>query len=172
MNNFSTSRVIWVTVLVVAIALIVGGILIYSLAPGQSISQRGIDLSFFTQLDQWLPAALGKQITGLLALITVQVLLAVALACVQKTFEWVKLADFYRSRVIPMLIGWLAFVILAKFATADILGPEYGVITGDGVSWLAWLAVVASLGARIVDDCKTIYGELLPFKAPAERAEK
>lgn len=129
-------------------------------------------MNLFTSLDTWLPAMLGTQITALLALIVVQVLLAVALAVRQKVFEWKLLADFYRTRVVPMLIGWLAFVILVKFATSEILGPTYGGLAGDGVSWAAWLAVVASLGARIVDDAKSLYGELLPFKAPPERAEK
>ena len=129
-------------------------------------------MNLFTSLDTWLPAMLGTQITALLALIVVQVLLAVALAVRQKVFEWKLLADFYRTRVVPMLIGWLAFVILVKFATSEILGPTYGGLAGDGVSWAAWLAVVASLGARIVDDAKALYGELLPFKAPPERAEK
>lgn len=129
-------------------------------------------MNFFLSLDSWLPAMLGTQITALLALIVVQVLLAVALAVRQKVFEWKLLADFYRTRVVPMLIGWLAFVILVKFATSEILGPTYGGLAGDGVSWAAWLAVVASLGARIVDDAKALYGELLPFKAPPERAEK
>lgn len=129
-------------------------------------------MSFFANLDTWLPAMLGTQITALLALVVVQVLLAVALAVRQKKFEWKLLADFYRSRVVPMLIGWLAFVILVKFATSEILGPTYGVIAGDGVSWAAWLAVVASLGARIITDTKELYGELMPFKPPQERADK
>lgn len=129
-------------------------------------------MSFFANLDTWLPAMLGTQITALLALIVVQVLLAVALAVRQKVFDWKLLADFYRTRVVPMLIGWLAFVILVKFATTEILGPTYGVIAGDGVSWAAWLAVVASLGARIITDAKDLYGELIPFKPPQERADK
>ncbi len=172
MQNNPKSRILWVTLLIVLVALFVGGALVYALLPSPGSATRSLDLSIFTRLDQLLPAALGKQLTGLLALITTQVFIAIALACVQKQFEWIKLADFYRSRVLPMLIGWLGFVILAKFVTSDVLGPTYGVITGDGVSWAAWLAVVASLGARIVDDCKALYGELLPFKAPAERAEK
>ncbi len=129
-------------------------------------------MQFFNNLDTWLPAALGPQITALLALVVVQVLLAVALAVRQKVFDWRLLADFYRSRVLPMLIGWLGFVILVKFATAEILGPTYGVMAGDGVSWAAWLAVVASLGARIITDAKDLYGELIPFKPPVERAQK
>lgn len=162
-----------VTLLIAAIILIVIGILAFSVWPmNTATAQRGIDLSFFTRLDQWLPLMLGKQITGLLAMIVVQVLLAVALAVRQKVFEWRLLADFYRTRVVPMLIGWLAFVVLVKFATSELLGPTYGGLAGDGVSWAAWLAVVASLGARIVEDARSLYGELLPFKALSERSEK
>jgi hypothetical protein len=108
-------------------------------------------------------ALLGKQLLTLLGLILLQVVLTIALAIREKVFDWKKLADFYRAMVVPFVLGWLAFVFVVRLISIDMLGPQYSVIVGDGVTWLAWLAVVASLGARIVATAKDIYGSLIPF---------
>ncbi|MEM5775880.1 MAG: hypothetical protein AAGU05_12835, partial [Anaerolineaceae bacterium] len=70
--------------------------------------------------------------------------------------------------VLPFILGWLAFVFVTRLITSDLLGPQYSILVGDGVTWLAWLAVVASLGARIVDTAKLLYGSLLPFREPED----
>jgi len=107
----------------------------------------------------------------LLGLILLQVVLAVALAIREKKFEWKQLADFYQTRVIPYVVGWLAFVFVVRLISVDLLGPEYNGLVGDGVTWLSWLAVVSSLGAKIVETAKELYGSLLPFKAPINGQE-
>ena len=123
-------------------------------------------ITFFASI---FTALLIKQLLTLLGLILLQVLLAVALAIREKKFRWAKLADFYRTMVVPMIIGWLAFVLVARLITAELLGPQYGILIGDGVTWLSWLAVVASLGARIIEISKILYGNLLPFGEPVKR---
>lgn len=133
-------------------------------APVRLVAQEGPGI---LELDKILPRLFGPQIVALLAMIAAQVLLAVALAVRQGVFEWRKLADFYRTMVIPMLIGWVAFAILAKFAGNGVLGPTYGDMAAEGVTGLAWLAVVASLGSKIATTVKELYGELSPFKAKA-----
>jgi hypothetical protein len=110
-------------------------------------------------------AMLMKQLLTLLGLILLQILLAVALALREGKFEWKKLADFYRTMVFPFVVGWLGFVLVVRLASGELLGPEYSVLVGDGVTWVSWLAVVASLGARIVSTAKDLYGNLLPFAA-------
>lgn len=112
-----------------------------------------------------------KELLTLLGLILLQVILAVALAIREKTFDWKKLADFYQTKVIPYVIGWLAFAFVVRLISTDLLGPEYNGIVGDGVTWLSWLAVVSSLGARIVETAKELYGSLLPFKSPVNGQE-
>ncbi len=107
----------------------------------------------------------------LLGLILLQVILAVALAIREKKFEWQKLADFYQSKVIPYVIGWLAFVFLVRLISTELLGPEYSGIVGESVTWLSWLAVVSSLGARIVETAKILYGNMLPFKTPPDPSD-
>lgn len=109
-----------------------------------------------------------KQLLSFLGLIILQLALAVALSIKKNLFEWSKLADFYKTLVLPYVIGWMAFIVVARLITADLLGPTYQVIVGDGVTWLAWLAVVTSLGARIVSTVKELYGKLAPFPTPTD----
>src|SRR5574340_345477 len=120
-------------------------------------------VAFITNL---ISPAMVKQLLTLTGLILLQVVLAVALAIREKTFEWKKLADFYRVMVLPLVIGWLAFALGIKLISVDMLGPTYNIIIGDSVTWLAWLAVVTSLGARIVETAKSLYGAFMPFKEP------
>ena len=117
-------------------------------------------------ISELIPLAMVKQLLTLVGLIILQVVLAVALAIRDKIFDFRKLADFYRVMVLPMVIGWLAFALVVKLISIDLLGPQYSVIVGDGVTWLAWLAVVTSLGARIVETTKSLYGAFIPFKEP------
>lgn len=108
--------------------------------------------------------ALSGQILALIALIVVNLLLAIAVAILTGRFDLGKLTDFYIRQVIPYLIGWLALTILARFTTSDVLGPVYGPIAGDTVAWAGWLAVVAVIGKKIVENAKSLWGNMLPFK--------
>ncbi len=132
--------------------------------PGEPPPVAQSDVGAF--ISELISPAMVKQLLTLTGLIALQVVLAVALAIREKTFDWKKLADFYRVMVLPLVIGWLAFALVIKLISVDMLGPTYNVIVGDSVTWLAWLAVVASLGARIVETAKSLYGAFLPFKEP------
>jgi hypothetical protein len=107
----------------------------------------------------------------LVGLIILDVLLGVAVAIREKDFDWSKLGDFYLSMVLPMLIGWIGFIVITNLATTEVLGPVYGVIVGDVVIWAAWLAVVATIGKSIVLNAKGLYGMMLPFPAPDDPAK-
>jgi len=107
-----------------------------------------------------------KNALALVGLIILDVLLGVAVAIRKKEFDWAKLGDFYLSMVLPMLIGWVGFIIITNLASKEVLGPVYGVIVGDVVIWTSWLAVVATIGKSIVVNAKGLYGTLLPFPAP------
>ena len=119
-------------------------------------------------LDQiWLVIqSYAKHALALVGLIILDVLLGVAVAIRKKLFDWAQLGDFYLSMVLPMLIGWIGFIVITNLATTDVLGPVYGVIVGDVVIWASWLAVVATIGKSIVVNAKGLYGTLLPFPAP------
>jgi hypothetical protein len=124
-------------------------------------------------LDQiWLVIqSYAKHALALVGLIILDVLLGVAVAIREKDFDWSKLGDFYLSMVLPMLIGWIGFIVITNLATTEVLGPVYGVIVGDVVIWAAWLAVVATIGKSIVLNAKGLYGMMLPFPAPDDPAK-
>ena len=111
-------------------------------------------------------SAFAPQILTLVGLILLQVALAVALALKLGKFELKKLADFYRSMVLPYLIGWIGFVAAGRLLAAELLGPEYSLLASDSVTWLAWLAIVISLGGRIYETARELYGALSPVKLP------
>jgi hypothetical protein len=116
-------------------------------------------------LDQvWvLILSYSKHLLALVGLIILDVLLGIALSIRRKQFDWGSVADFYYSMVLPMLIGWVGFIVIVRLASAEVMGPEYGVIVGETVVWMAWLAVVATLGASIVRNTKFLYGTMIPF---------
>jgi len=107
-----------------------------------------------------------KHALALVGLIILDVLLGVAVAIRKKLFDWSQLGDFYLSMVLPMLIGWVGFIIITNLASKEVLGPEFGVIVGDVVIWASWLAVVATIGKSIIVNAKGLYGSMLPFPAP------
>lgn len=119
-------------------------------------------------LDQvWeLILSYSKHLLALVGLIILDVLLGIALSIRRKQFDWGSVGDFYYSMVLPMLIGWVGFIVIVRLASAEVLGTEYGVIVGDTVVWMAWLAVVATLGASIIRNAKFLYGTLIPFPVP------
>jgi drug/metabolite transporter (DMT)-like permease len=125
----------------------------------------GIQQGFqWSSLEQYLPILFGPQVVALLALIAAQVLLAVALALKKEIFDWKQLPNFYKTMVLPLVMGWVACSILAKFATPAVLGPEYGNLAAESISGIAYLAIVASLGSRIITTAKELYGEMTsPF---------
>jgi len=116
---------------------------------------------FLDKIWFWLQPAM-PILLALIGLVLFDVLLGVAVAIQQKRFDWQRIADFYVTMVLPLVIGWIGLMILAKMASEAVLGPVYGALVGDGVTWLAWLAVVASIGDSIVSNAKSLWGTL-PF---------
>ena len=82
-----------------------------------------------------------KTIVGLIFL---DVVLGVGVAIKNKRFSWAILADFYRTNVLPYVIGYLGFYLAAKIMVADLLG-EFGYIIGEGMVVLAWGAPIGNL---------------------------
>lgn len=110
-----------------------------------------------------------KQLLTLLGLILLQVILAVALAIKNKEFVWSDIGNFYLTKIVPYVIGWLTFVIVTQLITVEMLGEEYVILVGDKTIWASWLVVVVSLGARIVTTAKELYGDLSPLKDGEEK---
>jgi len=55
---------------------------------------------------------------------------------------------------------------VVRLISAELIG-QYSSLVGDSVAWLSWLVVVSSLGARIVETAKDLYGRMLPFDVPS-----
>lgn len=93
-----------------------------------------------------------QTITGLIIL---EVFLAIALAIKKSEFAWRRLGDFYRTMVIPYLLGFLGFFLAGKFITVSLLEP-YDVIIGEGAIWLAWITLIFNLVADIYAKAKEL----------------
>lgn len=154
-------KIKWFGSLVITMLLLVFVVFPVMAMPGELSQETSI-------LDQvWMVIqTYSKNALALVGLIILDVLLGVAVAIRKKKFDWAKLGDFYLSMVLPMLIGWVGFIIITNLASKEVLGPVYGVIVGDVVIWTSWLAVVATIGKSIVVNAKGLYGTLLPFPAP------
>jgi len=105
-----------------------------------------MDLSFFRDLVD----AAGPQIGTLLALVAGNTILAVGVAIKVKKFEWQKIADFYTADVVPKLLGYLGILVISEVADFTFLGPDLGAALESGLLAAAWLAIVLSLGGRIL----------------------
>lgn len=92
-----------------------------------------------------LAGIFGIRMTTIMALIAADVIMAVALAINKGEFNWLKLLSFYRTNIVPYLLGYLAFSVLVSFASTELLG-EYSVIAEQGTLWLVWTAIVKEIG--------------------------
>jgi len=95
------------------------------------------------------------RVQTILGLIILEVFLAVAAALKKGQFEWRRLADFYRTMVIPYLLGFLGFFLAGKFVKLALVEP-YDVIVGEGAIWLAWITLVFNLVADIYAKAKEL----------------
>ncbi len=60
------------------------------------------------------PPEFVKAAAGLLLVIVLDLVLGISVAIKAKVFEWSKLADFYRSTVIPNVLGWAVADVLLR----------------------------------------------------------
>lgn len=95
------------------------------------------------------------RVQTLAGLIILEVFLAVASAVKKGEFAWRRLADFYRTMVIPYLLGFLGFFLAGKFITLSLLEP-YDALVGEGAIWLAWIGLIFNLVADIYAKAKEL----------------
>ena len=95
------------------------------------------------------------RVQTLAGLIILEVFLAVALAIKKNEFAWRRLGDFYRTMVIPYLLGFLGFFLAGKFITLSLLAP-YDTIVGEGAIWLAWMTLLFNLAGDIYAKAKEL----------------
>lgn len=97
------------------------------------------------------------QVKTLVGLIVLDLLLGVAAALRTNTFDFGKLADFYKTNVIPYILGYLAFyVVISYVIPADSLG-DIGEPVNEAAVTLAWATLVASLVNSIAKNFAALY---------------
>jgi hypothetical protein len=97
------------------------------------------------------------QVAVIFGLIVLDLLLGVASALKTGTFELGKLADFYKTNVIPYLLGYLAFyIVIGYIIPPDSLG-DIGEPVNEAAVTLTWITLVASLVSSIAANFKALY---------------
>ncbi len=84
------------------------------------------------------------RVATVLLLIGAQVALAVLVAIRTATFEPGRLADYYRTRIIPYVGGTAIVWGLTRYLPEGGLGP-YAPFVGEGVFSLCWLTLIWTL---------------------------
>lgn len=111
------------------------------------------------------PTDFVKAVAGLLAVIVLDLILGVSVAIQAKAFQWSRLADFYRSKVIPNLLGWTAADILLRIGAYYQL-PIVEQLQPLGTIGLYALTIAALLG-QIGTKLAALRGEQPPANPPA-----
>ena len=95
------------------------------------------------------------RVQTIVGLILVDVVLGVAAAIRLGEFDLRKLSDYYKTMVLPYLLGYLAFYAGAKIIVADLLGPQ-AYLVSEAMITMAWLTLVGSLAQRIIENAKKL----------------
>ena len=96
-----------------------------------------------------------RRVSTVVGLILLDVALAVAAALRQGRFELQRLADFFRTMVMPYVLGYLGVYGTAFFLDDELLGP-FAPALGAGLAWAAWLALVANLAGDILEHAREL----------------
>lgn len=97
------------------------------------------------------------QLKTLLGLIIVDVALGVASALRRNVFDWARLADFYKTAVLPYVIGYLAFYVAIGFLIPPESLGQLGEPVNQATVTLAWGALVANLIKSILGNFRELY---------------
>jgi hypothetical protein len=102
------------------------------------------------------------QAQTLLGLIFLDVVLGIACAIRQGAFDWAKVANFYRSMVIPYILGYLALYVAIGFVIPPEAGEDLGGFVNQAAVTAAWVVLVANLAGSISKSFKALYHAEVP----------
>jgi hypothetical protein len=98
----------------------------------------------------------------LLVLAVADVLTGTGSALKRGRFDWALVAEFYKTLVLPKVLGWSAVTALAESVTFFALPPEVGGVLGGligpGASLAFYVPVVLGLVSSITANLKEIGG--------------
>lgn len=97
------------------------------------------------------------QLKTLIGLIVLDLVLGVAAALRTGTFEFGKLGNFYKTNVIPYVLGYLAFYVVVSYVIpVEALG-DLGEPINEAAVTLAWATLVGSLVSSIAKNFTALY---------------
>lgn len=102
----------------------------------------------------WLLATFAWPLLAVLGLAAVDVITGIGSALRRGQFDWTIVANFYRTTIVPKLVGWVGLTLLAYLATAGALAPETGDVVGQ-------VAGYGGLGLVSVDLLRSIASNVL-----------
>ena len=100
---------------------------------------------FFAQL----PEVAGPHVATIIGLIFLDLAIAVAAAVRSGTFDWRAIAAFYRSNVVPFIIGYLGLLGAMEFVSLDLLPAEIQEALPLITAWIGFGAIVAQIFASV-----------------------
>lgn len=92
-------------------------------------------------------AALGPQVGWILGLIAFDFILAVAVAIKCRRFALARVADTFRTNVLPKLLGWFGASLLVRLYAPELVPPGYDWLGPKLADALFFLVVVALAGS-------------------------
>ncbi len=93
-----------------------------------------------------------EQVVTIVALILLDLLLGVASAIKRNAFVLSRIAGFYRTNVVPGLLGWAALAIAGQWISPGLLGTDaLGPITANGGWGLVAAALLGSIGENAAE---------------------
>jgi phage-related holin len=106
----------------------------------------------------------------LLILVVVDLVLGVMASLKTKEFKWDKVSEFYKTKIIPSVGGWMVLVLAAKYAVNSVVPGFDGDLTYNGIFagavGMAWATIVRDLFYSLAENFCTVFG--LPLiKKPA-----
>lgn len=97
------------------------------------------------------------QVRTIVGLIVLNVVLGISAAIKNGQFDLGKLANYYKTYVLPYLLGFIAFYLVLKYII-----PEDSFVYGEYINEVAvdtaWVTLVATLGKNIYDNFLVLYG--------------
>ena len=92
-----------------------------------------------------LPEILGPTLATIIGLIFLDVTLAVARAVRTEEFDLTYLPAFYKTNVIPYVIGYVGIVGASRFVDVSLLPEQFGGVFSEVVAWLGFGTIAAAL---------------------------
>lgn len=103
----------------------------------------------FAKVFQEVITTYGPAVASLVGLIVLEVVSGIAAALKRGMFDWQKVANFYRTSVMPGLVGWLGLVFSTYLVVPGLFGDAVSGVVSPAVALSSLLAVVATLVASI-----------------------